>query len=701
MDKSERKIAQLELKIAEMTRDRERARRVLDDAVDALSLTASLRESEDISPILEQAGSRVRSLLNVREMAFFLLSEDGLDFYCAWEDPPGISFDLDGEKDLLVDDGTIAWALSRNRSIIVTSSKGDPLFVHSLMSQDEPIGVMMALMEGDPDRIMDISLAFITVILSSTAGIIKNSRLYRVINDLNRELRGKVNRLEESERELARANQAKDRFLANVSHEIRTPLNAILGTAVISKGKSPEEVDRALEVIRKEGSALLRLINDLLDLSKIDSGHMDLEEVPFDLSEIVAELEEIYRSVVKAKAIDLSVSMVPEGPVWITGDPVRLRQVMVNLLDNGIKFTHNGSVSLDVRCFKEGNTWDIDFVVSDTGIGISREGQSRLFNSFSQADSSTSRKYGGTGLGLAISQRIVQSMGGIIEIDSHTGEGTTFQFALSFEGCDPPVALPQTAPPPQLPMRILLVEDNETNRTVAEAMLAKLGHAVRSVPSGRDGLKALTEGHFDLVFMDIHMPGMDGLETTALIRERSSSVTDRSVPVVALTANVMRGDREKYISQGMDGYLPKPIMPDELRQVLSGFSPRKKAEGGRSFVLDLKELYHRMGGDQQLVDRVLDTFIADLPEIEASLRDGLASKDLKRIRLQGHTLKGASAGVGANGLKIVGYRLQRAAENGDWGMLGVLLEDLKFELSELNSYLEEVGIGEGSHSGGR
>ncbi len=690
MIKGDDKIAQLELKIAELSRDREKARRVLDDAVDALSLSASLRESEDISPILEQAGSRVRSLLSVGKLAFFLISEDGLDFYCAWENPPGSSVSLKGEKDLLVEDGTIAWALTRNRSVMVTSSQGLPLFIHAMISQDEPIGIMMALVDGDPDGIMDISLAFITVILSSTAGIIKNSRLYRVINDLNRELRGKVNRLEESERELARANQAKDRFLANVGHEIRTPLNAVLGTAVTAKGKSPEEIDRALDVIRKEGSALLRLINDLLDLSKIESGHMDLEEVPFDLAEIVVELDEIYRSVVRAKSIDLSVSIVPEGPIWITGDPVRLRQVMVNLLDNGIKFTHAGRVSMAVMCLEKDDRWRMEFIFSDTGIGISREGQSRIFNSFSQADSSTSRKYGGTGLGLAISQRIVQTMGGTIEVESEPGEGTTFRFSLSFPRCSPPLSSPHRDIAPQVPMKILLVEDNQTNRTVAEAMLAKLGHSVTSVPSGRDALKALTEEHFDLVFMDIQMPGMDGLETTALIRDRSSSVLDRKIPVVALTANVMRGDRERYISQGMEGYLPKPIMPDELALVLSDFSPRKKADGGRTYVLDLKELSYRMGGDKQLVDRVLSTFIADLPDIAASLEEGLASKDLNRIRLQGHTLKGASAGVGANGLKIVGYRLQRAAEKGDWSMIGFLLEDLKFEILELDRYLTEV-----------
>lgn len=692
MENMEKRVAKLELRLEELIKERERARRVLDDAVDALSLTSFLRESDDISPILEQAGSRIRSLLDVKGFAFFLISEDGLDFPCVWEDPSSVSSNLRREKNLLVDDGTIAWTLSRNKPVMVTSSTGTPLLLHSLLSQDEPLGVMMALLEESPDRIMDISLAFVTVILSSTAGIIKNNRLYRVINDLNRELRAKVHRLEESEKELARANEAKGRFLANVSHEIRTPLNAVLGTVVTAKGKEPEVVDKALDVIRKEGSALLRLINDLLDLSKIESGHMDLEEVPFDLSEITGELGEVYSSAVRAKSIELLISTDPDGPIWITGDPVRLRQIMVNLLDNGIKFTHNGMVSLKILCreAKDG-LMEIDFTVSDTGIGISHEGQARLFNSFSQVDSSTSRKYGGTGLGLAISQKIVQSMGGLIEVESEPGSGTSFSFSLTFPRCEPPVyVVQQPSLEPQEPMDILLVEDNQTNRTVAEGMISKWGHKVMSVPSGRDALEALTERHFDLVFMDIQMPGMDGLETTALIRDRSSSVLDKEIPVVALTANVMRGDRDRYIREGMQGYLPKPIMPEELGKLLSEFSPRAKAEKERSFVMDKDGLIDRMGGDLDLASHVIKTFMVDLPSIVSSIEKGISSRSMDEIRLHGHTLKGASAGVGANGLKIVGYRMQNAAEKEDWGAMGPLLEDLQFEVSELKRHFSEV-----------
>ena len=694
MDNLEKNTAQLELRLSELIRERERARRVLDDAVDALSITSSLRESDDIPIFLEQAGSRIRSLVQVEGLAFFLISEDGLDFYCAWEDPVGISSDLSMERDLLVNDGTIAWTLGRNRPVMVTSSSDAPLFLHSLRSQDDPIGVMMALLGEPPDGVMDISLAFITVILSSTAGMIKNARLYRVINDLNGELRAKVNRLEESERELARANEAKDRFLANVSHEIRTPLNAILGTAVTVKGKEPQEVDKALDVIRKEGSALLRLINDLLDLSKIESGHMDLEAVPFDLSEIVYDLEEVYRSAVKAKSIDLVVSVDPDGPIWITGDPVRIRQVMVNLLDNGIKFTHDGQVRLEVSCVdSEDGFRRIDFCVSDTGIGISDEAQSRLFNSFSQADSSTSRKYGGTGLGLAISQRIVQSMGGLIEVKSDVGLGTSFRFSLVFPRCE---TLPHSAQPPVVgcgePLDILLVEDNQTNRTVAEAMISKWGHRVTSVPSGREALKSLTERHFDLVFMDIQMPGMDGMETTQLIRDRSSSVLDRGVPVVALTANVMNGDRERYLADGMQGYLPKPIMPEDLGRLLSEFCPRERPLEGRDFVLDSAGLLSRMGGDVSLADRVLGTFMEDLPGIVSSIEDGISSGEMAVVRLFGHSLKGASAGVGAHGLKIVGHRLQWAAENGDISAMMGLLEDLRYEISELKNHLIAGGL---------
>ncbi len=691
MEKPEMRIRELEERLNGLNRERERARRVLDDAVDALSLSAFLGESGDIEGILEQTGDRVGSLLKVDGMAFFLLSEDGLDFSCLWNSPPERLADLEKEKDLLVEDGTVAWALRRNRPVMVTSSGGCPILIHSVMAQEDPLGIMIAFLNEEPDGVMDISLAFVTVLLGTAGGIIKNIRLYRVINDLNDELREKVRNLEESKRELAEANNAKSRFLANVSHEIRTPLNAILGTAVIARGKAPEETDRFLEVIRKEGSALLGLINDLLDLSKIESGHMELDEVPFDLAEILDGLDSAYRGVAESRSLSLTVASYPPGPLWVMGDPIRLRQVMSNLLDNAVKFTHSGGVSLKVSSRKADSVLELDFSVADTGIGISEEGQSRLFNSFSQADSSMNRRYGGTGLGLAISQRIVRSMGGAIEVKSVVGEGTNFSFSLALPPCEPHSSSKTDGwnLEDREPLSILLVEDNETNRIVAEAMLRKAGQRVTSVQSGREALVALTEGSFDIVFMDIQMPGMDGIETAAIIRDKGSFVQDRGIPIVALTANVMSGDRERYVKAGMEEYLPKPLLMEDLLPVLSRFAPRNGSPVPRSYVLDRDGLVGRMGGDRELTRMVVDTFASDLGNIVAALTTAVESGDLDEIRRQGHALKGASSSAGAYGLKVIGHRLQRAAENGDRGIFGLVMDDLRSEEAEFRRFLTE------------
>ena len=686
----EERIRELEERISLINSERERARRVLDDAVDSLNVPVTLGQSGDVSDVLESVASRIRSLIDVGEIAFFLISEDGLDFSREWCDPPESADFFESERTILVEDGTVAWALGRNKPMMMTSSDGTPLLIHSLTAQDEPLGIMMACIEGDPGRVMDISLAFVTVVLGAAAGVIKNSRLYRMINDLNDELRGKVSRLQESEAQLAEANQAKDRFLANVSHEIRTPLNAILGTAAIVRGKSPAEMDRALDVIKDEGHALLALINDILDLSKMGAGFLDLDEAPFDLFELLEALEGSYRSEAKRKGLDFSLDLSKDIPRWITGDPIRLRQVLSNLLGNAVKFTSSGRVSLTVKSLPSyGDKLTLSFSVSDTGIGISKEAVPRLFKPFSQADGSTSRKYGGTGLGLAISRKIVRAMGGDISVESERGRGSTFSLDVEMDLCEPPVAYVEedVERGPLRPLSLLVVEDSNTNRVVIEAMLRDMGHYVTAVSSGREAIRALSERHFDGVFMDIQMPGMDGLEATAIIRERGGPVLDRDIPVIALTANVMKEDRERYLAEGMSGYLPKPVTREDLAESLRDVEPAEPGDPlpGR-YILDMTGLVERMGGDRVIAKLVVKTFRSDLAKIAEKIRTSVEDRDFRKVRMDGHALKGAAAGAGAWGLKIVGGRIQTAAESEDGELLNDLMDELVLEMEDFENF---------------
>ncbi|PIE54387.1 MAG: hypothetical protein CSA35_06655 [Dethiosulfovibrio peptidovorans] len=666
-DELEVRLQELEERLSLLTTERERARWILDNAVEALSLPAFLGETGNPADVLERTAQRVRTLISLKGLAFYLLSEDGLDFTCQWHAPPDFLESFEPERQALIEDGTVAWALSRNKPVMVTGERREGLLLHALMAHDEPLGIMAARLDEDPSAIMDISLAFLTVVLGSTAGILKNSRLYRVINDLNDELRAKIERLEESEKALALANEAKNRFLANVSHEIRTPLNAILGIVSVARGEDRQALDRAMDVVSEEGQALLSLINDLLDLSKIEAGHMELERIPFNLRDLLKALEDSYRETARAKSLDFNITYSQALPQWVLGDSIRLRQVLGNLLGNAVKFTDQGYISLTV----EGNCHPdepcrLRFAVSDSGIGIASEGQSKLFQAFSQVDSSTSRRYGGTGLGLAISQQIVRAMGGEIEVYSALGEGAIFSFSVLMVPCAPPSQGEIVEQQAGSPLSILLVEDNATNRVVAGALLKKLGHRVTMAESGRDALIALSQESFDVVLMDIQMPGMDGLELTDIIRSKGSPVRDQTIPIIALTANVMKGDRERYLDAGMDGYLAKPVRSDDIKNMLNRFSPREKLPPApERYVLDTRGLLERSEGDEALAQMVLDVFVEDLPSMTKKIQKALYDQDKSALALHAHALKGASVSVGALGLSVVGYRLQKASERED------------------------------------
>ncbi len=371
------------------------------------------------------------------------------------------------------------------------------------------------------------------------------------------------------------ANRAKSAFLANISHELRTPLNSIIGFSDILLAGSPSDSarhKRFLTNINRSGKHLLAVINDLLDISRIEAGNLKLATASFDLAGNVRSVCDSLAARATEKGLQLHSHVAPEVATVFRGDPVRLRQILINLLDNAIKFTAAGEVAVTVDLDSEDDaTAIIRFVVSDTGIGVPEENRDGLFATFSQVDGSVSREFGGTGLGLAIARRLAEMMGGEIGLDSGEGQGSRFWFTVGLTK----QPLDGGANGPAL--RILVAEDNLVNQKVAVAMLERLGHHAVAVASASQAISALASVAYDLVLMDIQMPEIDGLEATRRIRSGSSGALDSAVLIIAMTAHALPGDREKCLAAGMDDYIAKPIRREALAATIANaIRPRQE-----------------------------------------------------------------------------------------------------------------------------
>jgi len=482
------------------------------------------------------------------------------------------------------------------------------------------------------------------------------------------------------------ASRTKSDFLASMSHEIRTPMNAIMGIAdLLAKTVLTPEQDKYVQIFRRAGDNLLNLINDILDLSKVEASQLELEQTGFALNELLEKVTEIVESRAADKSLALSCDVARDVPSYLMGDPTRLRQVLLNLMGNAIKFTEVGGVSLRVtRDVTSSMTTALQFTIADTGIGIGTENLSRVFERFTQADSSTTRRFGGSGLGLTISKRLVELMGGRISVESTPGKGSVFAFSVPFEVWAGPLAVAEMPGQRALeaalrPLSILLAEDSPDNCIITAAYLEGTPYRLEIAETGASACEMFASGHYDLVLMDRQMPVMDGLTATRKIREWERTHNRRRTPIIALTASALKGDREKCLAAGCTAFLTKPIKEEVLLQAIKEHTSSVPTAVAKRFT-SLISLNPKFAGK---VPAFLKSRRADIETMLGSLMKG----DFETVKRLGHSMRGAGASFGFQRITDIGKAIEYAAEKGDLAEVTTYLTELSSHLTEAESPL--------------
>ncbi|MCP4678871.1 MAG: response regulator [Deltaproteobacteria bacterium] len=686
-----------------------------------------------------------RRVAAFQTLAFLTVDEETADFDICECEPIGDADLLRPEIDHAIDEGTFAWTLYQNRPVFLASRKpGKTVTLHVITTRRRIFGMFVGVLEGEDQTILDIAQKLFTMLMVNMASTMESldnhqklsrysNHLEELTQSLDTKVKERTGELQEASNSLLQeidvrietekdlrdarnlaeaAGVAKSEFLANMSHEIRTPMNGVIGVlGLLAKTALDGKQRNYVQIAQSSGQILLGLINNILDFSKFEMGKVELETIDFNLRVLLDDFAEMMAIKAQEKNLEIVYTASPEVPALLQGDPVRLRQVLLNLTGNALKFTREGEIIVRVSLESETNEEVVvRYSVKDTGIGIAIDQQDYLFQQFTQVDASTTRKYGGAGLGLAISKQLAEAMGGEIGVISEEGKGSEFWITARFlkqpkreKRNDSSHSIAESR---RAAMRILLVEDNTINRTVALDALEKSGIRVDVASDGEEAVRAFKAIPYNLVLMNCQMPKMNGYEATKILRNLESEFNSCDVPIIAMTVDAFQGDREKCFAAGMNDYISKPFYPTELVEIVEKWLATSKipqhvlkiapkATTDKVEEIECKEIFDeesflkRLRNNPDRARRIAEIFLLDIPKQISNLERSAAEDNCVQAKLHAHTIRGAAANMGADDLCALAHKLETACKTGD---LDVVRSNLPFLWSRFELLKETIAV---------